>query len=42
MINIAVKDHKKRISKTHSFDSNILAGFRSSQGLKGMKGKLGS
>lgn len=42
MINIAVKDHKKRISKTHSFDSNILAGFRGSQGLKGMKGKLGS
>lgn len=42
MINIAVKDYKKRCSKTHSFNSNILAGFRQNGGLKGMKGKLGS
>lgn len=42
MISIAVKDYKKRCSKTHSFNSNILAGFRGSKGLKGMKGKLGS
>lgn len=41
MINIAVKDYKKRCSKTHSFDSNILEGFRGTKGLKGMKGKLG-
>ncbi len=42
MISVAVKDYKKRCSKTHSFDSNILAGFRSGNGIKGMKGKLGS
>ncbi len=42
MISIAIKDYKKRCSKTHSFDSNILAGFRGTKGLKGMKGKLGS
>ena len=40
MINIGVKDYKKRISKTHSFDSNILQGFANNRGLKGMKGKL--
>ncbi len=41
MINIAVKDYKKRQSKTHSFDSNILSNFKSSNGMKGkMKGKL--
>lgn len=39
MINIGVKDYKKRSSKTHSFDSNILAGF-AMNGSKGMKGKL--
>ncbi len=38
MINIGIKDYKKRNSKTHSFDSNILAEYRS--GAKGMKGKL--
>jgi len=42
MISIAIKDYKKRCSKTHSFNSNILAGFRQNGGLKGMKGKLGS
>ena len=40
MINIGVKDYKKRISKTHSFESNILAGFAANNGVKGMKGKL--
>ena len=39
MINIGIKDYKKRSSKTHSFDSNILAGF-AMNGSKGMKGKL--
>ena len=37
MINVAIKDYKKRISKVHSFDSNILAGFAGSKGLKGLK-----
>ena len=39
MINIGIKDYKKRNSKTHSFDSNILAGYAAS-GMKGSKGKL--
>ena len=38
MINIGIKDYKKRISKTHSFESNILQGFATSSGVKGMKG----
>lgn len=37
MINIAIKDYKSRISKVHSFDTNILQNFN---GLKGSKGKL--
>ena len=40
MINIGIKDYKKRISKTHSFESNILQGFAANHGVKGMKGKL--
>lgn len=43
MINIVVKDYKKRVSKTHSFETNILQGFAAHggvKGLKGMKGKL--
>lgn len=43
MINIGVKDYKKRVSKTHSFETNILQGFAAHggvKGLKGMKGKL--
>ncbi len=43
MINIGVKDYKKRVSKTHSFETNILQGFATHggvKGLKGMKGKL--
>lgn len=36
MINIGIKDYKARISKTHSFDSNILKGF--ANGFKGVKG----
>ena len=42
MITIGIKDYKKRVSKTHTFDTNILEGFNG--GLKGMKGsktKLG-
>ena len=38
MINIAIKDYKKRTNKVHSFDSNILQGFAGSKGLKGIKG----
>ena len=34
MINIGIKDYKKRISKTHSFDTNILEGFANNSGLK--------
>ncbi len=41
MITIAIKEYKKRNSKTHSFDTNILSGFTHGS-LKGMKGKLGS
>lgn len=41
MINIGVKDYKKRISKTHSFDTNILKGFAANGGIKGMKGVKG-
>lgn len=39
LINIAVKDYKKRINKTHSFETNILSGFTG--GLKGCKGVKG-
>ena len=41
MINTGIKDYKKRISKTHSFETNILAGFASNGGVKGMKGTKG-
>ncbi len=41
MINIGIKDYKKRVSKTHSFDSNILKGFAANGGVKGMKGAKG-
>ena len=37
IISIGVKDYKKRIAKTHSFETNILKGFN---GIKGAKGKL--
>ena len=42
MINIGIKEYKKRLSKTHSFESNILAGFAANgvKGAKGIKGKL--
>ena len=38
MINIGIKDYKKRVGKTHTFDSNILQGFAARGGVKGMKG----
>lgn len=41
MINIGIKDYKKRVSKTHSFESNILQGFAANGGAKGMKGAKG-
>lgn len=41
MINIGVKDYKKRVSKTHSFETNILQGFAAHGGVKGLKGVKG-
>ena len=41
MINIGIKDYKKRTSKTHSFNTNILSNFSRNGGLKGMKGAKG-
>ena len=41
MIQIGIKDYKKRVSKTHSFDTNILQGFAANGGVKGMKGMKG-
>lgn len=38
MVNIAIKDYKKRVNKTHSFETNILQGFAGSKGIKGLKG----
>ena len=37
LINIGIKDYKKRISKTHSFETNILAGYQATRGVKGTK-----
>ena len=37
MINVGIKDYKKRNDKTHSFETNILAGYTSG-GVKGSKG----
>jgi len=41
MINVGIKDYKKRVGKTHSFESNILQGFMANGGVKGMKGMKG-
>ena len=41
MINIGIKDYKKRTSKIHSFETNILKGFSARGGVKGMKGMKG-
>lgn len=38
MINIAVKEYKRKTSKTHSFESNILEGYNGLKGAKGLKG----
>ena len=37
MINIAVKEHKKKTTKTYSFDTNILEGYNGLKGAKGSK-----
>ena len=37
IISIAIKNYKKRSSKTYSFDTNILQNYN---GIKGMKGKM--
>lgn len=41
LINIGIKDYKRRTAKTHSFESNILKGFTELGGVKGMKGSKG-
>ncbi len=41
MIGIGIKDYKKRISKTHSFATNILSGYANNGGIKGAKGMKG-
>ena len=41
MINVGVKDYKKRLGKTRSFETNILKGFAANGGVKGMKGMKG-
>lgn len=40
VINIGIRDYKKRIAKTHSFETNILQGFSEFGGAKGSKSKL--
>lgn len=40
MIQIGIKNYKKRNSKTYSFENNILQGFSANGGTKGLKGKL--
>lgn len=40
-LNIAIRDYKDRVNKTHTFDTNILANFASNGGLKGSKGVKG-
>lgn len=40
MIQIGIKNYKKRNSKTHSFETNILQGFAANGGAKGAKSKL--
>ena len=39
VINIGVKDYKKKSTKTRIFKSNILSGFTNFGAVKGMKGK---
>lgn len=41
MINIGVKDYRRRVSKTHSFETNILKGFQGLKGAKVLKGVKG-
>ena len=41
MIQVGIKDYKKRSNKTHSFNSNILQGFAANGGAKGLKGAKG-
>ena len=40
VINIAIKDYRKKMKKVYSFDTNILSNFNGLKGGKGMKGKL--
>ena len=41
MINIGIKSYKKRMSKTHTFETNILKGFAARGGIKGMFSNMG-
>ena len=38
MINLGVKAYRKRTSKTHSFETNILKGYTGLKGAKALKG----
>ena len=38
MINIGVKDYRRRVGKTHSFDTNILKGYVGIKGAKALRG----
>ena len=40
MINLALRDYKKKKAKLHSFETNILEGYSGLKGSKGTKGKL--
>lgn len=41
LINLGIRDYKKRCNKVHSFNTNILNGYsRGFKGVKGFKGKL--
>ena len=37
IINIGIKDYKKRENKTITFETNILKGFKGLKGAKGIK-----
>ena len=41
VLNIAIRDYKDRVNKTHTFDTNILANFQTNGGVKGSKGVKG-
>ena len=40
IIKDGIKEYKKKLKRTYSFDSNILSNYNGCKGAKGMKGKL--